>query len=246
MKKVTLIAFGAVLAVSSARADAPVAPHTIAVAGQAQLLIPPDYAMIQLGVISQAPLVGDALADNSARMTQVIEAMKALGIPAKEIQTSTFIIQPKYEKTAPGDYDTQQFRTIVGYYISNKVTVKVRDLSNVAKIIDESVKAGANASGDVEFMVDALSTHMDEARRNAIADALHKAQVLTDASHMKLGRALSIVDNQAEATYDSETRGTYAYGLVETVIVTGARVATPIEPGLVTLSSKVTVIYATN
>jgi uncharacterized protein YggE len=235
----------AVLAGEAALADATVEPHTIVVAGQAELMIPPDFATIELGVISQAPLVGDALADNSARMTRVIDAMKALGIPDKDVRTSTFVIEPKFEKSESGDYDAQRFRTIVGYYISNKVSVRVRNLANVAKIIDESVKAGANASGNVGFEIDALTQHMDEVRQKAIEDARHKAQVLADAAHMKLGPALSIVDNQSDTSYDGQSRGYYGYNALETVVVTGSRLPTPIEPGLVTLMSKVTVVYAT-
>jgi len=244
MRKFAIAALAALFSASSAQADNSVRQNTIAVAGEAEALVPPDYAMIQLGVISQAPLVSDALADNSARMTRVIDAMKALGIPAKDIQTATFVIQPKYEKLPDGDYDAQRFRTIVGYYISNSVTVKVRDLSNVAKIIDDSVKAGANASGDVSFMVDSLAARMDDVRRRAIADALHKAQVLSEAAHMKLGRALSVIDNQANTSYDNEMRGSVLSE--EVIVVGGGGVSTPIESGRVTLSAKVTVIYATN
>src|SRR5579864_2652940 len=72
--------------------------NTIAVAGEAQLLLPPDYALIELGVVTQGAMVSPALSENSDRMTRVIAASKALGIQDKDIQTSTFLIQPKYEK----------------------------------------------------------------------------------------------------------------------------------------------------
>jgi len=223
--------------------DAVTPPHSIAVAGDAELLLPPDYAKIELGVVTQAPLVGDALAENSSRMARVIDAMRALGIRDKDIRTSTFLIQPRYEKTAPNDYDTQQFRTITGYYISNKVTVTVRDLSNVAKIIDESVKAGANASGNVSFEIDSLTARLDEARRKAIETAHHKALILTEASGVKLGQVISITDNQANMSYNNEARGYYGE-TTETVVVTASRMPTPIEPGLVSITSRVTVVYA--
>lgn len=216
-------------------------PHTIAVAGEVELLLPPDYATIELGVVTQGPLVGDALAENSVRMTRVIDAVKSLGISEKDIRTSTFLIQPKYEKILAGEFDTEAFRTIVGYFISNKVSVTVKDLTNVAKIIDQSVKAGANASGTVSFNVNGLTAHLDEARRKAIENAHHKAEVLTEAAHIQLGPAISITDNQADMSYN----GRADLGSVETVVVTGARAPTPIEPGLVSIHSTVTVVYAT-
>lgn len=245
MKFVGLAVFVLGLAATSAFAEATTPPHSIAVAGEAEVYLPPDYATIELGVVTQAPLVGDALAENSARMTQVIAAIRASGILDKDIHTSTFLIQPKYEKMDQGNYDTEQFRTITGYYISNKVTVTVRDMTKIAAIIDASVKAGANASGNVNFQIDSLTAHLDEARRKAIETARHKAEVLTQAAHVNLGSAISITDNEADVSYNDETRGYNYYGNgVETVVVTASRVPTPIEPGLISIISKVTIVYA--
>jgi uncharacterized protein len=74
--------------------------HSIAVAGESELLLPPDYATITVGVVTQAPQVANALAENSERMTRVIAAIKSVGVLDKDIQTSIFRIRPKYEKTA--------------------------------------------------------------------------------------------------------------------------------------------------
>lgn len=246
MKKISaLFCIATVAWATSAFAEGTTPLHTIAVAGEAELLMPPDHATIELGVVTQAPAVSDALADSSARMSRVIAAMKALGIPEKDIQTSRFIIQPKYTPTQDRGYDEGEFRTIVGYYISNKVTVTVKDLTSVAKIIDESVAAGANASGTVVFGIDNVSSHLDEARRKAIENAHHKAEVLTEAAHVGLGGALSITDNQADTSYNDSSYGTMN-GSTEMVVVTGSRIPTPIEPGLVHIDSKVTVVYATH
>jgi uncharacterized protein YggE len=172
---------------SSAAMAAETPAHSIAVTGKAELLLRPDYATAELGVVTQSASVSDALAENGARMKRVIDSIKSLGVSAKDIQTSTFTIQPKYEKTAQPDYGNEEFKAIVGYYVENKVTVDVRDISRVAKVIDESVKAGANASGRVTFQVDAPSSHLDDARKMAIENAYHNAQVLTDAAHLTLG-----------------------------------------------------------
>ena len=240
MNRIAILAVLISLTATRALADE-TPPHTIAVSGEAELLLPPDYASIELGVVTQAPLVGDALADNSARMTRVIAAMKALGIADKDIQTSKFLIQPKFEPLPQGQYGDEDFRTIVGYYISNKVTVTLKDLSKVAKIIDASVTAGANASGTVTFGVNGLTARFDDARQKAVEAAYHKADVLTRAAHLHLGPAISITDNEANMSYN----GRVGYGATETVVVTGSRIPTPIEPGLVSIHSTVTILYAT-
>jgi hypothetical protein len=208
--------------------------------GEAELRVAPDIATIEVGVVTQGPVVADALADNNARMSRVIDALRQLKIADSDIHTSSFMIQPKYEKRPQGDYDYDELRTVIGYYISNKVTITVTDMSKIAKIIDATVQAGANASGQVSFDVKNLTQQMDKAREAAIGSAFHKAQILAAAAHLDLGPALSITDNQANREYNG-----HASAGVETVVVTGSRIpSTPILPGEITLNSQVNVVYA--
>lgn len=215
-------------------------PHTIAVMGEAEIRLPPGYATVEAGVITQGPVVGDALAENNAKMGKVIDALRLLGISDADIHTSNFSIQPKYEKPAQGDYDNDALRSIVGYLVANKVTVTVTDMTKIAKIIDASVQAGANASGEVDFRVKNLTEQMDRARVAAVENARHKALVLTTAAHLSLGPALSITDNQASTDYNGRAGG----GNFETVIVTASRIPTPILAGQIAITSEVTVVYA--
>ena len=214
-------------------------PHTIAVMGEAELRVTPDFATIDVGVITQGTIVADTLADNSSKMSRVIDALRSLNITDNDIHTSTFMIQPKFEKRPAGDYDDQEMRAVVGYYISNKVTVTVTDVSKISKIIDAAAQAGANVTGEVDFQVKNLTQHMDMAREAAVESAHHKAEILTLAAHLKLGSAVSITDNQSSTEYNARAGGSQ----FETVVVTGSRMPTPILPGEITLTSEVTIVY---
>ena len=77
--------------------------HSIAVMGEAEIITPPDYATVEVGVTTQGTNVAQALAENSARMSKVIDALRALGIADKDIQTSDFNIVPKYQKRDGND-----------------------------------------------------------------------------------------------------------------------------------------------
>ncbi|HTQ14050.1 MAG TPA: SIMPL domain-containing protein [Rhizomicrobium sp.] len=220
-------------------------PHAIAVAGEAETWLVPDYATIDVGVITQGSLVSDALSDNSARMSRVIEALRSLGIADRDIHTADFDIEPKYEKQDPNDYTDDTMRAIVGYRVANRVTVTVTDMSRIAKIIDTTVQAGANASGRISFHVHDLPLYLDKVREAAIADARHKAEVLTRAAHTRLGPVLSIADNAADLSYNGHVDGTRDIDDGEVVVVTGSRIPPPILPGRISASSRVTVLYTT-
>ncbi|HEY1630397.1 MAG TPA: SIMPL domain-containing protein [Rhizomicrobium sp.] len=220
--------------------------HTIAVDGSATLSIPPDYATISLGVVSQAKIVADALGENSAKMHRVIEALKAIGIPQKDIATSDFSIQPRYEKAPPGqEYDSDDMRPIAGYAVRNNVRVTIDDLGKIAKVIDVSVDAGANASNQVSFALRDPSQLLDKIRIAVVEAAHHKAEVFAAAAHMKLGRVLSIADSRTgmgggSADYQTVPIAVSAYSGAD------PRQPTPVLFSDINISDSVTVVYATD
>ena len=104
-----------------------------------------------------------------------------------------------------------------------------------------SVRAGANASGKVNFQIKNLVQYMDKIRAAAVDAAHHKAEILTAAAHVGLGPAISITENQADTYYNDNT----GPGLRAEVVVTAEKIAAPIAPGQITIKSAVTVVYAT-
>ena len=88
-------------------------------------------------------------------------------------------------------------RRIVGYRASNRVTVKVRDVTKVANMIDVLVAAGANEIGGINFVVTQASKLLDEAREQAIADARRKAQIYAKAAGVTLGEPIAISEEGA-------------------------------------------------
>ena len=76
---------------------------------------------------------------------------------------------------------------IVSFRASNRVTVRIRDVTKVANVIDVLVGAGANEIGGINFTVTQASKHLDEAREKAIADARRKAEIYAKAAGVTLG-----------------------------------------------------------
>ena len=86
---------------------------------------------------------------------------------------------------------------IVGYRASNRVTIRVRDVTKVASMIDVLVGAGANEIGGINFVVSQASKLLDEAREQAIADARRKAQIYAKAAGVTLGEPIAISEEGA-------------------------------------------------
>ncbi len=226
MKHLAVIVTGMLLA-APALAQVP-PPAAISVSGEATVSVPPDLALIDGGVTSEAKTAREASDANNTAMGKVLLALKGAGIDEKDLQTSRLSLQPQSapNKTGPS--------AIVSYRASNRVTVRLRDVSKVANVIDTLVGAGANEIGGINFMVSQASKHLDEARERAVADARRKAEIYARAGGVTLGTPLSISEEGGNAPPPMPYRKMSA----------GMAASAPVAQGEETLSVTVSVTWA--
>ena len=189
---VAAIAAGTLLAGPALAQTAP--PAMISVTGEATVSVPPDLAQIDAGVTTEAKTAREASDANNAAMGKVLLALKGAGIDEKDFQTSRLSLQPE---SAPNR--TAGPATIVGYRASNRVTIRLRDVTKIASVVDTLVGAGANDIGGINFTVSQASKLLDDAREQAIADARRKAEIYAKAAGVTLGAPLSIVEGSTPA-----------------------------------------------
>ena len=195
-------------------------PAAISVTGEATVSVPPDLAEIGGGVTSEAKTAREASEANNAAMGKVLQALKGAGIEEKDVQTARLSLQPQSAPNRSGP------SAIAGYRASNRVTIRVRDVTKVASVIDTLVGAGANEIGGINFVVSQASKLLDEARERAVADARRKAEIYAKAAGVTLGAPLSISEagNSAPAPYRRMAAGMAASAPVaqgeETLAVT--------------------------
>src|SRR4029453_14672495 len=115
--------------------------------------------------------------------------IKMAGIPENPIQTSNFSVQPQY---APFRQENPEPQRIIGYQVSNNVTVTVDDLTKVGPTLDALVRSGANQLGGIQFMVADTKPLAERARTLAVADGSAKARTLAMAAGVTLGPLMSI------------------------------------------------------
>ena len=72
------------------------------------------------------------------------------------------------------------------------MTIRLRDVTKLASVIDTLVGSGANDIGGISFQVSQASKLLDDAREQAVADARRKAEIYAKAAGVTLGAPLSI------------------------------------------------------
>ena len=186
-----LLALLALTCATQVNASEPQQPK-IFVSGEGSATLAPDLAILNLTVAREAETARAALDANNAAMGDVLKAMRAQGIEDKDLQTSNFSIQPRYHyppETRQGERKPPQ---IVGYIVRNSLTVRIRDLTSLGAVLDQSVSLGVNEGGNVTFGNADPAAAVSEARIQAVRQAKTKAQTLASAAGVKLGDILEI------------------------------------------------------
>lgn len=188
------------VSLAAAQDQAPGRERLLSVSGEGTVQATPDMALITLGVVSEAEGAGDALTANSESMSRIIAALKDGGMESRDLQTSGFSVQPVYSQP-PRDYSgSEPFKPeIVGYRVSNNLTLRIRQLDRVGALLDQVVKLGANSISGPTFTVADPKPFEDEARRAAMRDALHKSDLYAEAAGVTRGPIFRIEDGYVSA-----------------------------------------------
>src|SRR5436305_10180097 len=151
-KRLTIAAALALLALPLA-AQAPRSPaagggpmdaavSTLIVSGSGQARVAPDVATVRLGVVAQAP-TARAVQDQVNRTAKaVLGAIRKVGIPAEEIQTSGLSLSPLYAQNRQGN--AAEAPRITGYQANNTVSVRVTDRAKAGPVVHAGPGGGAD------------------------------------------------------------------------------------------------------
>ena len=215
-------------AIAPAYAEEKMMERTVTVSASGQVSAEPDQARINTGVVSEAATAIEALAKNTDAMKKVIAELKGKGVEAKDLQTSSFNVEPVVVYTKEGAPPK-----VTGYRVSNEVAVMVRDLGKLGGVLDQLVSVGANQLHGLSFEVSKAETLKDEARKEAMANALRRAKLLAAAGGAEVGEVLQISE---DVTINGPQPVMYAKRAM-------AAEAVPIEHGSMQLDARVTVTW---
>ena len=206
----------------------------VAVSGVGRVSAAPDVAVVQLGADATAESVAEARGRSAEAMTAIRASLAGNGVEDRDVRTQSFDIYPRFEY--PGGE-----QRLVGFEVSNRVSVRIRDLARVSAILDEAITAGGDAirvSG-VSFEVDDPAPLAEEARRLAVEDARAKARQLADLAGVGLGEARTIAESGGASPPPQP-----AFAEARVAAAPDAAASTPVAPGEGEIAVSVYVVYA--
>ncbi|MGE5581228.1 MAG: SIMPL domain-containing protein [Bacillota bacterium] len=205
----------------------------ITVSGKGSVTVKPDIAYISLGVEAVGATAQAAQGKNAALMTKVVSNLKNLGLQERDIQTTDFNLFPerRYDKITGQEQ-------VAGYRAINQLRVTVRDLSILGRIVDESIKAGANNVNNIAFTVEKPENWREKAIAQAVKDARLKAEALAKAAGVNLRKVNFITEGNVDVRpFQMDT-------IRKEQLAGAGMVNTPIEPGNVKVTAEVQMNFA--
>ena len=164
------------------------APRQVSVSGTGRVDLAPDMATVMIGVTHQDKAAGAAMQQTSDAVAAMLERLAGLGIAARDVQTTALTLNPVWR-----DNPAQQGQPMPwGFEASNVVTLRLRDIAALGKVLDALVSDGANRLDGVTFGLQDPEASMDEARRRAVAEAQRKAALYAAAAGVTLGQVISL------------------------------------------------------
>jgi uncharacterized protein len=163
----------------------------IEVTGEGAVSAAPDFARVTLGVTTAGKDAGEAMAANAKSASALVTLIKSEGVAPADIRTSTMSISPTFSQPSPGQ---AREPAIIGYSVSNEVTVIVRDISRLGALLDKAVGAGANAIYGIAYGENDPGALLDKARPLAVADARRKAEISARAGGAQIGRLMELTE----------------------------------------------------
>lgn len=215
-----------------AGAQEPQRPMTpqIVTSARGEVRVSPDKATISIGVQTRATTAAAAATQNSQKQRAVIDAIKARGVPAEQITTSSFNVIPETRY----DREGQQAPVTTSYLVMNSITVEVKKIDQVGPVIDASLAAGANQINSLNFGIQSA----DSARRAALTIAVVKSRADAEAIARAAGGTLGpLLEMSALDTYQPGPPRPFPMDVRMRAAVAES---VPVEPGQESVTASVT------
>jgi len=168
-------------------------PRIISVTGTAEIKVPPDQVTLTLGVESHDRDLTVAKSSNDRSIKKLIALARGEGIESKNIQTSALSMGP--------EYSDEKIPKLLGYAVSQVMTVTLTNLSKYEDLLGGALKAGVNRVGGINFIVADAKKYREETRLKAVKAAREKAMTMAAELSQTVGKPWEVTE---DTNYDAE------------------------------------------
>ncbi len=250
-------------AAESSAADVTLPTPTISVSGSAELRASPDEVILTAAIESRAKELNAAVDENDAKISKVLEFLKASGVGEPGIRTETIQIESVFARQPSAAVDdpfdnradpfgparaaraaSATFESVlkpIGYVVTRRLSIRTDKLPRFETIYRGLIERGINQISGIEFRTTKLREYRDRARIEAIRAAKEKAVALAG----ELGAKLAGVQTINESNSDRYSRASMQMqnSIMSDPFGSGETTDTAIAAGEIQINATVNVVF---
>lgn len=176
----TMVAASLLFAVE-ANAEEP-APPAVTAMGRAEIEMPPDRAVVMMGVRATGKTAAEATRAGATRSQQVLDALRAKLAPGDRAESASNRVEPITV------YDSGKPPRVTGFASEHGLRAVTAKVAEVGSLLDAVTGAADVAIESVRFELADASTVQAEALSRASRDARARASAIAEGLGASLGR----------------------------------------------------------
>jgi len=209
-------------------------PNTVFVGADGKFEAAPDTALVQFNISAQDETSRGAYDRAAKQAEQIRQILRSNGIEPKAAEIGYFSLQPVY------DYKSAK-RKLVAYRVNASVSLKLKDFSKVAPILQQLADADVTDNQSISYTLE----DMDAAKTRAVEDAYRRAHESADAVARAGGRSLGQLSYASVDTFENVR--VVSPMTMERKIAPMAAMAAPTEefsPQMISVTAHVNAMFA--
>jgi uncharacterized protein YggE len=197
--------------------------------GEATLSVKPDQALIDIGVVTEAPTAVAAAAQNAKQSDRLLSDLRRILGENGQLRTTSYSVRPNFKYPKPG-----AAIALAGYIATNVVTVVLENLGQVGKTIDLATESGANAIRALDYRLKDPQAIRAQALRDAAARAKASADAIASGLGLRVVKVISVEEGALEEASSGSKKK------APPPPPPGGAPATQIEPDVIDVTAAVT------
>ena len=174
----------------------------IKIKGVGRIKRAPDTIVLSLDIEEKDACYSDAV-EGAAKQLRIMQGnLAAVGFKKQDLKTNDFTINPDYEdfRDENGNYT----RHFLGYKVNQSLSLSFPlDMETLKNVMSVLAMCVVNPEVRIGFTISDEDGIKKELLKSATQDAIEKANILCEASNVKLGRLLSIDYSWKELCFES-------------------------------------------
>jgi uncharacterized protein len=174
-----------------------------------------------------------ALSQDDSVTSSVVAALEANGVAKKDVATTDLNVNPNYE-----EFHGQSI--ISGYEVDDSLSVTIHHIGTAGNVIDAASAAGGDALNidSLQFAMSDPRVLQDEARHDAVTQAVSHAGSMASAAGERLGPVCALTDDSSLSPVATPLR------LPAAGFNAASASSVPLEPGTQQATAQITLVYA--